>query len=186
MPSAHINYIGIKKHKVWFAYTTNPYTNKRKKHVLGKGKSRTNDYPSYLLALEKWEKINPKAIKKKRFPKDRKERLNPNTIAGALQEYLSLRLTHVSNDELSLASYYNYTIFLNQFADWVGPKQYEEYSANNKLNTERYTGYFKFLNRRIKLGELTKHSAHKRWAIVKAFYKWCWEKNKIKELPSGI
>jgi integrase len=182
MPRSY-NLYWDKRNKVWFQYTTNPYTNKRTKHILGKARSRTNDYPAYLLALEKWERINPKEIKKKRFPKNKQERLNSNTIAGAIQEYLALRLNHVSLGQIKLPTYYNYTQYLIQFGDWVGPKQYEEYSANTKLNKERFTGYFKRLNSRIKEGSLTKQSAHKRWASVKAFYKWCWETDKIKELP---
>jgi hypothetical protein len=185
MPRSYKLYFD-KTNKVWFNYTTNPYTGKRTKHILGKARSKTNDYPAYLLALEKWEKINPAAVRKKRFPKDKRDRLNRNTIAGSLQDYLALRLTHVSAGSIKLATYYNYTQYLTQFTDWVGAKQYEEYSANTKLNTERFVGYFKHLNRRIKEGDLTKSSAHKRWASVKAFYKWCWEQDKFEDLPRAF
>ncbi len=176
-----------KTNKVWFQYKRNTATNRREKIILGKGKSKTNDRDSYILALEKWKELTfvPDT------PHRRKLVLDPNRtkmetkdkIQGMIDRFLLDKRRLVKSRDITAGTYQNICVVMGQYENWLGPKRLLPNSAADLMNSMRFKGWHTHLKGRVAKEELTQSSAHNRWIYVKQFYHYCWLNESLKELP---
>ena len=188
-----------KVNKSWFQFYKCPSTGKRRKKYLGRGTSKTNDNSSYIKAVQNWKAFTSTLANPPTSPKKRQQRrsgkvsYDKHTVSGLIDHYLfNYSVGQVQQGFIAPSTYENRRRTLLQWKEtFLGPKAYatkeDGWGPDKVLNSVRLNGYHKYLLRAsLRDQTIGFQTARLRMSLVKQFFYWCFQTDKIEELPRNI